>query len=422
MRNNFSKLSIVLLVLIFSVFRLQYGKTNDRNIYNVTTWDAFGYYMYLPSVFIYHDVVALNWVPKIEATYHVTGGVFYQAIKQEDGRYTNKYLCGVSILQAPFFLIGHAIAIINKQPQDGFSWPYQFAIIFGALFWVTIGFVFLRKVLLRFFDDRITATTILLIGLCTNLIQYSTIDAAQSHVWIFSLYSLVLWFTIKWHEKPSAVYAILIGLVSGLAVIARPTELIIIFIPLLWSLHNAQASANKWALVAKHKMHVVICCIAGFVGVLPQLLYWHYTTGSFVYDVGSKWYFLNPWFRVLFGPEKGWFLYTPIAIIMVAGFVFMKKYPFQKSVITFCLLNLWVIMAWSDWRYGGSYSTRALVQSYPVFALALAALVHYYFQQKKSTLIYGLGMLFIILNFYQLNIYNKGVGEGFSPILMLFSK
>lgn len=403
--------------LVVCAFGLQHRNVNDRNVYNVTTWDAFGYYMYLPSIFIYKDVSDLQWVHKIDDTYGVTGGVFYQAIKQENGLYTNKYLCGVSVMQAPFFLVGHLVAMVCSLPLDGFSWPYQLAILFGALIWAVFGFVFLSKVLLHYFDDRTAAVTILLIGLCSNIIQYIAIDAAQSHVWIFTLYSLVLWLTIKWHTSPKLVYAILIGLVCGLAVISRPTELIIIFIPLLWGLHNSVESAKKWALVAKYKTHLMFCCCAGLVGVLPQLLYWRYTTGSLVYDVGSKWYFLNPWFRVLFGPEKGWFLYTPIAILMVVGFAFMKKHPFHKSVLTFCLLNLWIIIAWSDWRYGGSYSTRALVQSYPLFALSLACLVHEIFARQKAYLIYLVGLLLVVLNFYQLNIYNSGIGESFSPIV-----
>jgi hypothetical protein len=139
-----------------------------------------------------------------------------------------------------------------------------------------------------------------------------------------------------------------------------------------------------------------------------------------MYDVGSKWYFLNPWFRVLFGPEKGWFLYTPISIMMVAGLFLIKKYPFQKSVITFCLLNIWIIIAWSDWRYGGSYATRALVQSYPVFALALASFVQQMVHHKKQKLLYIIGIAFALLNFYQLQIYNSGVSESFSPLLRLF--
>lgn len=422
MKKRYSNTALLFLLVLFLGFRAMHFSNNDRNGYNATTWDAFGYYMYLPSVFIYNDVRDLKWVSNIDSNYKVTGGVFYQAIHQESGKYTNKYLCGVSLMQAPFFFVGHMLAKIEKVPQDGFSWPYQYALIFGAIAWAMLGFIVLSKVLLKFFDDQTTAVTLLLIGCCSNIIQYISIDAAQSHVWIFTLYSLVLWYTIKWHERPRWIYAGMIGLICGLAVIARPTELIIVCIPLFWAIHHKTTKNIKWALVAQYKYHVAICCIAGIIGVLPQLLYWQYTTGSLIYDVGSKWYFLNPWFRVLFGPEKGWFVYTPITILMVLGLVFMKKYPFQKSVLIFCLLNLWIIMAWSDWRYGGSYSTRALVQSYPVFALALASIVQILMERKKIYLVLAVGALLVVLNFYQLQIYNSGVGEGFSPLLHFLSR
>jgi hypothetical protein len=137
--------------------------------------------------------------------------------------------------------------------------------------------------------------------------------------------------------------------------------------------------------------------------------------------VGSKWFFLNPWWRVLFGPEKGWFLYTPIALVMVAGFFFMKKYPFRKAVLTFCLLNIWIIISWSDWKYGASYSTRALTQSYPVFALALACVIDRWFSWSRlKWLLPVIGVGLIFLNFYQMDIYNQGILESFSPLLRIF--
>jgi hypothetical protein len=417
MSNRVSLHAVILIAVSFVCFRLCYFHNNDKNGYNATNWDAFGYYMYLPSTFIYQDAKELKWVDKVDSTYDVTGGVFYQAIKLESGSYTNKYLCGIAIMQAPFFFIGHIIAFVAQSPQDGFSSPYQYAIMLGALFWGIMGFAILRKVLLQYFNDQTTAVTLLLLALCSNLIQYISVDAAQSHIWIFTLYSFLIWLTIKWHENPKWTYALLIGLICGLAVISRPTEIIIIFIPLLWQTNDRESKLQKWALVGQHKLHIVIAIIGGFAGILPQLMYWKYTTGTFIFDVGSKWYFLNPWFRVLFGPEKGWFLYTPIAILMVLGLSLMKKYPFQKSVMAFCLLNLWIIMAWSDWRYGGSYSTRALVQSYPVFTLAMACLVHLLLKKNKTVLLYSIGILLILLNFYQLQIYNSGVGEGFSPFL-----
>ena len=227
------------------------------------------------------------------------------------------------------------------------------------------------------------------------------------------LYAVVLWLTILWHDRPRLGLAFAIGLLCGLAVISRPTELIIVFIPLLW----AAAAAGHWAFVKKHQYHIWLCCLGGLLGMAPQLAYWQYTTGHLIHDVGSKWYFLNPWFRVLVGKEKGWFLYTPVSIMMVAGLRMMKEYPFRKAVLTFCLLNIWIVISWSDWRYGGSYSTRALVQSYPVLALPLACVVQYFFRQGKSYLLYTLLLLLTLLNFYQLRIYNSGVAESFSPFL-----
>lgn len=422
MQNKVSFFSLVLILFLFVGYRSFHFENNSKNGYNATTWDAFGYYMYLPGEFIYHDVKELKWIPKIDSLYHVTGGSLYQAIQLENKKeitYTNKYLSGIAIMESPFFFFGHLIAKLTSQPLDGFSWPYQYAIMFAGIFWCFLGFIFLRKVLLKIFDDKVTSITLILLAFTSNLIQYVSIDGGMSHAYIFPLYAIVLWLTIKWHDAPNWRSAFIIGLVSGLAIISRPTELLIIFIPILWDTHTKEEKTKKWKKVFDNKKSIYLCGLGGLIAVLPQIFYWKYTTGSLIYDVGSKWYFLNPWFRVIFGPEKGWFLYTPIAILMIIGFFLMKNQPFRRSVLTFCLLNIWVIISWSDWKYGASYSTRALTQSYPVFALPLACVVTYFFEKKKQYILYAIGILLIVLNFYQLSIYNQSILENFSPFLGL---
>ncbi len=404
-----SRLAVFLGLLIAVSIRLGYFSNNDRNGYNATTWDALGYYMYLPGMFIYGDVKELKWFPKIDSTYQVSGGQLYQASQLENGDYAFKYLGGVAIMEAPFFFIGHAIAHANDAPEDGFSWPYQYAIIFGAVFWYFIGLIYSRKVLLRYYSESITSLTLFAVILGTNLLQYVSVDGAMSHAFIFPLYAMVLWFTIRWHETPKMGFALAIGLLSGLAIISRPTELIIIFIPLLWSLETSGKLKSKWTLVKTHKLHLVAAALGGVLGILPQLLYWKHATGSFVYDVGSKWYFLNPWWRVLVGFEKGWFIYTPMAIFMVAGLFFMKGKPFRKAVLTFCLLNIWIIISWSDWRYGASYSTRALTQSYPVFMLGLAAIFERIGETKWRYIVLPLGIYLSAVNLFQIWQYNKTI-------------
>lgn len=405
-----SFLACLFIVLVSLIYRFNYFTNESKNGYNATTWDALGYYMYLPGYLIYDDVKELKWFPEIDSTYQVSGGNLYQATPLEKGGYAFKYLGGVAIMELPFFLVGHGVAIMTGAPADGFSWPYQYAIIFGAIFWFFVGCLILRKVLLRYYSETITTITLLLICLASNILQYVSVDGAMSHAFIFPLYAAMLWLTIRWHEAPSKYRALFIGCIAGLATISRPTELIIIFIPLLWSLESSGKLKSKWALVKQHKSHALWAIGGGILGILPQLLYWKHATGSWVYDVGSKWMFFNPWWRVLVGFEKGWFIYTPIAIFMVLGLFFLKGKPYRKAILTFCLLNIWIIISWSDWRYGASYSTRALVQSYPVFALALSAfLERVYTTRTKKWLVTIAGLYFIGVNLFQLLQYNATI-------------
>jgi len=414
-KPGFSVSSIFIIISITLIVRFCYWENNSKNGYNATSWDAFGYYMYQPGFLIYKDVKKLEWLPSIDSTYQVTGGKLYQANKKENGDYVFKYLGGVCFLQLPFFYIGHFIAYCAEAPQDGFSWPYQYAIMFAAIFWFLIGLLFLRKVLLAFFSDSITGLVLLTLFLTTNLPQYISIDGAMCHSFIFPLYCFVLWLTYRWHQKPSFWLALGAGLTCGLAIISRPTEIIMVVIPILWGTETKMHAKQKWEQVKQNRSHIYFALIGGFIGILPQLIYWKYATGSFIYDVGSKWYFLNPWLRVLFGFYSGWFIYTPITILFIIGFWFMKDQPFKKSVIAFGLLNIYIVVAWSDWKYGVSYAGRALMQGIPVYAFALASFLQKYYTNRKVVFIIGILMLACI-NFYQLKIYNSGIYNNFSVV------
>jgi hypothetical protein len=406
---NLSIWGFLICALLAVVVRLNYHTNNSVNGYNATTWDALGYYIYLPSTFIYQDAKKLDWFPAIDRTYNVSGGTLYQATLEEDSNYVFKYLGGIAIMEAPFFAVGHLIASNSDYAADGFSAPYQYSIIWGAVFWFLIGLWFLRKVLLVYFSDTITALTLILIVGASNLIQYVSVDGAMSHSFIFTLYALLLWWTIQWHKKPKRKLALAIGLVIGIATISRPTEFIMIFIPILWSLEKNGSLQSKWELVRNHRLHVLFALLGGIIGIFPQLLYWKLASGDWIYNVGSKWFFLNPWWRVLFGFEKGWFIYTPIAIFFILGLFFLKGKPFRKAIIVFTIINIWIIISWSDWQYGASYSTRALIQSYPILALPLAAFLQRVLSKKWSPLIILASLYLVFVNLFQIWQYNTGI-------------
>lgn len=404
-----SQWAVSLSLLLVCFTRFAYYSDGSRNGYNATSWDAFGYYLYLPGLFIYGDVDKLAWVEKVDSTYHVTGGYYYQATALENGNRVCKYLGGVALMELPFFGIAHIAAGLSGYPQDGFSAPYQYAVLWAAIFWFFIGLLYLRKVLLLYYSEQVTAITLLLVLAATNLLQYVAVSGSMSHAFIFPLYAMILFYSARWSREPRFWYAALIGIILGLATLSRPTELIMLFIPFFWLVPENPSFKAKWNFLLRHKMHLVFAAFGFALTILPQLVYWKFVTGSWVYDVGSKWYFLNPWWRVLFGFEKGWFIYTPITILFIVGLFCLKAKPFRLAVIVFALLNIWIVISWHEWQYGASYSTRALTQSYPVFALAFAAVLER-IADKRLRWISGIVFAYLLLvNLVQIWQYNKTI-------------
>lgn len=409
MKGRASLLACIVIAAVMLGYRCYYSDIGGAGkALMVTRWDAFGYYLYLPATCIYGDYRKLAWAEAKDAQYGL-GGNGLPVVPLDNGNRVCKYLCGVAIMQAPLFAIAHAAAGVSGYTQDGFSPPYQYAIAFGAVLYCILALFLLRRILLRFFSDHTTAATLLLLCLASNFLQYAAVTSALSHSWIFVLYVLLLYATIKWHEAPKRLWAGLAGFLVGFATICRPTEAVALFIPLLWGLHTKESARSKWQMVQEHPAHVALALAGGLIGVLPQLLYWKAVTGSFVYDVGSKWVFFNPWWRVLVGWEKGWLIYTPVAALFLLGLCFIRRHPFYKAVLVFCLLNIWIVISWDDWRYGGSYSARALVQSYPVMALALGALVERVLRSDWRWAFCAAGVYLIGVNLFQIVQYNSTV-------------
>jgi hypothetical protein len=409
MRKPFSLIACFLVLLFAVQHRVRHISLREREELKVTDWDCLGYYMYLPGVFIYHDIKKLEWLPGIEDKYKMIGSWFYQASKIENGNFVGKYLIGVSIMQAPFFFVAHSIAIVSHQNADGFSPPYQWAVAFAALFYTLVAVFLLRKFLLNYFTDKVVGISLLLLCLATNFIQYAAIDAGLSHAYIFLLYTLLLIATRNWHLAPSWFTAFAIGFIIGLAIVCRPTEAVMLFIPLMWDMENRESSRIKWQKVRYYSWHLIILGLAVFIAFIPQLIYWKYVSGSYFYELGSSWDFLNPHLEVLVGWEKGWFIYTPVCILFVVGMYFIDKMPFRMSVYWFCLLNVYIIISWRAFNYAGSYSARALMQSYPVFALPLTAFNAYILSKKWRGLFYLVSAYLIALNAFQLEQYHKTI-------------
>lgn len=407
----FASLVVGLLIIIFNVSHLPL---------NILSWDVFGYYLVLPQVFIHHDLMIKDPTPIMEAisTYGSTS-TFYQAFPSRDGMMVMRYSMGMGILYLPSFLIGHSIALIGNHPVDGYSLPYQYAVLGGGMVYLIAGFFFLRSVLRRYLSDLITAFVILIIYLGSNLLFHSSFygSNAMSHNYLFALYGLILYLSERWHRTQSKRVFVLLFSICGLAILARPTELVCVLIPLLWGIGHPKdltMRVKKWIKDGTLLKATAILLLIGSI----QFIYWRVNTGHFINrnflgNVGEGMDWLRPHLGAsLFSFRKGWFTYTPIALVAIAGilYVYHKQRNLFLMLSVYLVLNIYLVSCWSNWWYAQSFGQRAYIPSLAVIALPLGFSLQWLGTNLKRLLpgIIVISLL-LILNLFQTWQYIEGI-------------
>lgn len=395
----------LMLVAFFAGQRWEKGKVVDA--------DVVSYYSYLPAAFVYQDM----------SMHYAVEDSFFQdkvwGVKWKDGfGPVQKYTMGMSVMYMPFFLAGHAAAHVFGYPIDGYSTPYAFALQLSAVFFLFFGLFFLRKVLLRYYSDKVTALVLLLLVLGTNLFYYTAGQAAMPHVSLFFLVSLLMHLTIRFYESPSWRFALLIGLVGSLITLIRPNHLLLWMIPALYGVYNQASFRLRLRFLRKNIRYYLSWPVVGFLVLLPQLFYWHYLTDHWVYySYGEEGFFWgNPqvW-RTLFSFRNGWLIYTPLMATALVGFIFLRRFAREWTVpvVVIFVLGGYVISSWWCWWYGGNFGNRVFIDLYPLLSLSLAAAVarlrHVTIKYYERYILLAIASLFVLLNLFQTLQYTRGL-------------
>lgn len=418
-RNN--RISLLCLIGIFISILLirlsnpNWGKNGD---FGILAWDNFGYYLYLPATFIYDDpnLSSTDWVDNVRSKYHPSPA-FYQAHPLANGNRVIQYSMGMALIYSPAFFTAHLYATISDSyPADGFSEPYQLAVLLESIFLLLLELIFLRLLALQFFSDKVTAFILLFLCLGTNYFQIGITNTTTPHAILFTFYSSLLYFTYLWHKKPEIKYSVLLGILLGILALSRPNEILFILIPVLWNVYSIKSLKEKALFFWDHYLQVIIVAFILVFFASLQVIYWKVTTGQWLFDsyTNEDLKIFRPYLmEYLFSYKKGWLLYTPIMIFVLLGFLafFKKNKKLFLPFFLFAILNIWVLSSWDNWWYADSFSQRSIVQSYPVFVLPLGYLILAIFDMKKWWRILGFTLLFVLLSFnlFQTYQYRKGI-------------
>jgi dolichyl-phosphate-mannose-protein mannosyltransferase len=370
--------------------------------------DGAGYFVYLPSTWLDHDLLFFDEWAKIGLIRD--GQILFKDVTST-GHLSNHWTAGASLAWYPAFVAGDALARVIGEARDGFSPPYVTAIVFtsavAGLFVLLAGFRIARRI----YGDGAAAAAAMAIWLGSPLAFYGLRHASMSHAVSAAACAAVVLLSLRLRERIDAPRLFACGLAIGFACAVRPQNVVIAIVPFLLDRRAQIAdrretkeqdaaslpegggpairdlrSAISSPRSAISSPRSAICLLSGaLLAALPQLIVsqtlWHAPL-AFVNIGGTA----HPWqmfttfrpFETIFSWYHGLATWTPLVVVAIAGFALLWRDDrglARAGVVTF--LAQWLVLSVLErWFWGGSsFGQRRFDSCSIFFILGLAAVL-----------------------------------------------
>jgi len=401
-RNLFIGFLLSVFVVYFS-FRPQ-----NSEWYRIITADGLGYYSYLPAEFIYHDAnFEFKWFDDLYNQYYKYNS-FETPVENftadYHGKQINKYYPGMSFLWMPFFLGAHAACKIFHLNANGLSQPYQMAMGFATLFYCCLGLFYLRKFLLKLFQDEMIALVVpIAVFYGTNLFSYTIYFGTFSHAYSFAFITMALYFAYCFFNEED--YRFRKGLwfmfCALVVIFIRPINILFLLaVPAFMNKVNVKETLRQFKFSSREILAGILilslCTYTFYIlfkqtgSLFPNTYYnekFHFERGAHLSDI-------------LFSYHAGWFLYVPIALLSFLSLFFIGK----RKQNAFLFLTIAVVAyLYSNWWYYTIF-TRTIVDFTGVIGIMLGYLLFYL---SKKPRVYKTVMVLCLLfpGYFQLKAF-----------------
>jgi hypothetical protein len=401
LRNKYNLIFAALLISVLATFF--YLRPLKSAWHPFIAGDGLGYYAYLPAKFIYHDTdLNFKWFNSVYKA-HYLAGTFENAednlLVEHNGKKINKYYPGLSFIWLPFFFAGHLLAKVLHEPADGFSLPYQWAMGLASLFYLFLGLIFLRKLLLLLFKDQIAALLVpFFIFFGTHLFSCAISTNTLSHVYSFTFSVVFIYYTCLFFmlDKNPMLHFLLAATLFLVSACIRPFNvLLLLVVPAFMSRKTLGRSFRRETWKIEH----LLILVAVILVLCWQFWNMYVQTGSlFVYTYNGETFDPgeNRFFSSLFSYNIGLFVYVPLMVVSAAGAFFLKK----RTSLVLSFVFLFILFLYSSWWYWPIVK-RAMIDWYAIPAIFLGALVSKFPARKMSTIV----LLVVCVLYYQFKEY-----------------
>lgn len=375
--------------------------------------DAVAYFMWTASIGSDFDMDLEN-----QAEYFGELNTYMAILNPKTGRYGNAFAWGQAIILQPAF---QAARLLDQLPamrvnDDWFytlqRYPYSYSLM--AMLQVNV-MTMLSLALVYALARRLGIASLpaawagLMTVWGTPLLYYSSIQPLYSHATATFVHTCALVFFVfnLTAERPLPWWRWLLnGLVFGLASLVR-WQLALSIIP---------CSAALLYFVTKKERHAtwagLVALGLGFAAVVWHIPYtFNWMLGSPFSTPMGEGFVSTPRFlwEILFSNYRGFFVWSPIAILGIIGLVMGPRNQLDIRLILLGVIAAQILISASveTWSGGESFGLRRLTELYPALSLGIAMFLSVGFIPVRRAgyaltgllAVYGIILLFAALIF-----------------------
>jgi hypothetical protein len=372
----------------------------------VNSWvrgDGVGYYAYVRSLLVEHKLDFQDDWRAGNLSFTMgrvrSDGSIDPLQYTRTGRLDNHFSVGPSILWAPFVAPVHLIMLTLRSfgadvKPNGFSRPYIIAMALATAFYGFLGLYFSFRFACLYAEERWALLATVGIWLASSLPVYMYFNPSWSHAHSVFIVAAFLWYWQRTRQGRTLTQWVILGLLSGLMLDVYYANVAALLLPFLESLEGYFGSRTQQPKPQSRDRerlfaaNILYCC-ATLIAFLPtlitrEIIYGHPLDFGYREAGGFRWgspYLVN----VLFSPDHGLLVWTPILILAVAGlFLFLKR---DRRVAAY-LLTVFLAFCYltggdPSWDGLSSFGNRFFISLTPPFVLGLAVLFSEFTQWLK---------------------------------------
>ena len=331
-----------------------------------------------------------------------------------------------------------ASALGSNVKADGYSGPYIFAICMTSYLFACIALLLCYSMAKRLFGRRVSALAVATMWLATPLLFYTVVAPPWSHATSFLAVTLFLWYWQRTRRDEGRTWLqwAILGALAGMMMLVREQDALFMVVPLVEGvaalaqrstvgaegrrqesgIRNQESGgsnlssplstgkaegrrqesgvrnqesegsiANPQSAIQNPKsgrwvVGLIVMGVTAAIVFIPQLIAYRVITGQFGPSkvVLGKFNWTSPnALNVLFSPEHGLILWTPIILLALVGLAMLwgRDRVLMAALAVSFVLQVYIAGSFLTWQSAGSFGQRRFINSTLIFVLGFAMLV-----------------------------------------------